>query len=239
MPEKFLTAEWRKLILANYRIDPTILKKHVPHKTELDLWNDQCYVSLVGFRFQNVKVKGLTIPFHANFPEVNLRFYVRYRENNSSEWKRGVVFIKEIVPKRAITFVANTLFREHYVTMLMKHSWEANDNFLKIGYQWKFRKKWNQVSVKTTITSDPLPAGSAEEFFTEHFWGYSAVSNLKTGEYHVAHARWETYSVKEYFIDCDFKNLYGEEFSELTTRKPDSVILAEGSPVNVFMKKLI
>jgi len=96
----FLNAEWRKLILANYEFDEDILKKHLPYKTEIDKWNSTSYVSLVGFMFKNTKLLGIPIPFHRNFEEVNLRFYVRYKQNN--EWKRGVVFIKELVPKIAI-----------------------------------------------------------------------------------------------------------------------------------------
>ena len=94
---KFLTAEWRKLILANYAIDPEILAPFAPKGTELDFFNGTCYVSLVGFMFLNTKILGLSIPFHKNFEEFNLRFYVKRKTTEG--WQRGVVFIKEIVPK--------------------------------------------------------------------------------------------------------------------------------------------
>ena len=132
--KKFLTAEWRKLIMANYEIDPDILKKYIPAGTEFDTWDNKHYISLVGFMFLKTKLRGVKIPFHSNFPEVNLRFYVRYKCNN--EWKRGVVFINEFVPKPAITFVANYLYKERYVTYKMKYKWETEDK-LKIGYYWK------------------------------------------------------------------------------------------------------
>ena len=235
--KKFLTAEWRKLIMANYAIDPSVLIKYLPAKTEIDLWNGQCYVSLVGFLFQDVRVKGIRIPCHVNFPEVNLRFYVRYRENN--EWKRGVVFISEIVPKPAITFIANTIYREHYESMPMKYSWKNQEQSLIIDYQWKKKKKWNKLEVKADSTAMALQAGSSEEFITEHFWGYSAFSKEKTGEYHVVHPRWDIYSVNEYTIDCDFESLYGNDFSFLTGSKPDSVFLAEGSAVAIFEKRML
>ena len=117
----FLRAEWRKLALANYVIDPERLAPHVPAGTELDLWQGKCYLSLVGFMFVNTRLLGVKVPFHVNFEEVNLRFYVRRREG--SEWRRGVVFIKEIVPKPALTWVANTIYREHYETLPMEHFW--------------------------------------------------------------------------------------------------------------------
>src|SRR5689334_4258640 len=139
--QKFLSAEWRKLIMANYEADPSILNKYLPARTELDEWQGKHYLSLVGFMFLNVKVKGIKIPFHVNFPEVNLRMYVRYKEKN--EWRRGVVFINEFVPKPAITFVANTLFHERYVTFPMKHKWEMDDK-LSISYQWR-KDKWYKL----------------------------------------------------------------------------------------------
>ena len=115
----FLKAEWKNLALFNYEVDAKLLEKYIPAGTEIDLWNDKCYVSLVGFMFENTKVLRFKIPFHIDFEEVNLRFYVKRFENGT--WKRGVVFIKEIVPKKAITFIANTLYQEHYETQKMRH----------------------------------------------------------------------------------------------------------------------
>src|SRR6185503_10721641 len=111
-------AGWRKLVMANYAVDPSALAPYLPYKTEIDLWQGTCYVSLVGFMFVDTAVMGVKIPFHVNFEEVNLRFYVRYRDQG--EWKRGVVFIKEIVPRAALAFVANTLYNENYETMPMR-----------------------------------------------------------------------------------------------------------------------
>ena len=108
----FLTAEWRKLAIANYVIDQRVLAPYIPVGTELDLWNGNCYVSLIGFLFKNTRLLGFSIPFHANFEEVNLRFYVKRKDGEG--WKRGVVFIKEIVPKFALSVVANVVYNENY-----------------------------------------------------------------------------------------------------------------------------
>ncbi len=129
----FLKAEWRKLAIANYIIDKDYLTEFVPIGTELDLWNGKCFVSLVGFMFKNTKLLGIKIPFHVDFEEVNLRFYVKRLENG--EWKRGVVFIKEIVSKRALTFVANTVYNENYETMPMSHNWSENEDLRVVEYK--------------------------------------------------------------------------------------------------------
>lgn len=230
MSKTFLQAEWRKLAMANYAVDSNILRPYLPHKTEIDLWNNICYVSLVGFMFQDTRVKGVKIPFHVNFEEVNLRFYVRY--NDQGEWKRGVVFIKEIVPKPILTLVANTVYKEHYETMPMRHSWNNSPDTLTVEYQWK-KKSWNSFKVVTQKTSALIQPGSEEEFITEHYWGYTKINDTVTSEYGVEHPRWEVYPTKAYSIDVNFGDLYGQAFSFLDHEIPKSVFLAEGSAIKV------
>jgi uncharacterized protein YqjF (DUF2071 family) len=216
--------------MVNYFIDPQILKHLIPNKTELDFWNGRCYVSLVGFMFLNTRLKGIAIPFHSNFEEVNLRFYVRYKERE--EWKRGVVFIKEIVPKLALSIIANLVYGEKYETMRMDHVWDRSHNRLKIEYSWK-KKGTHAVSVLADSTAIDMHAGSEEEFITEHFWGYTKINENATSEYQVEHPRWKVYPVTEYTIDVDFGLIYGPEFAFLNTEKPASAFLAEGSEIIV------
>lgn len=233
----FLSAEWNYLVLANYEVKPEILLPYLPAGTELDYWNDTLYVSLVGFMFNNVRVLGIPVPFHTDFEEVNLRFYVKRKEGDI--WKRGVVFIKEIVPKSAITFVANTLYQEHYVTLPMKHRHEKNDTEALWEYQWKSEGQWNSIQAITELNESALVEGSEAEFITEHFWGYTQLSADKTSEYEVAHPRWNTYNVKDYTIKCNVNQLYGEAFHELLQTKPKSVFVARGSEIKVLSKKNI
>lgn len=232
----FLTAEWRKLAMANYAVDSNLLQKFLPAKTELDLWNNTCYVSLVGFMFLNTRLKGIKIPFHVNFEEVNLRFYVRYK--HEQEWRRGVVFIKEIVPKPALTLVANTVYKEKYETMPMKHIWLNSTDTLDVEYNWK-KGIWNSFKVMAHNQPIAIETGSEEEFITEHYWGYTKISDQKTSEYQVEHPRWLVYPTRDYRIEVDYGNVYGNEFSFLSTEKPKSVFLAEGSEIKVNGGKII
>lgn len=232
----FLTAEWRKLAMANYAVDSGLLQKFLPAKTELDLWNNTCYVSLVGFMFLNTRLKGFKIPFHVNFEEVNLRFYVRYK--HEQEWRRGVVFIKEIVPKPALTFVANTVYKEKYETMPMKHVWLNSADTLQVEYSWK-KGSWNSFNVVTNNLAVAIEAGSEEEFITEHYWGYTKITDQKTSEYQVEHPGWLVYPTKNYLIEVDFGKVYGAEFGFLKTEKPISVFLAEGSEIKVNGGRII
>jgi uncharacterized protein YqjF (DUF2071 family) len=233
----FLKAEWRKLAIANYEIDSSLLKEFIPYGTELDFYHNKCYVSLVGFRFLNTKLLGLKIPFHINFEEVNLRFYVKRLENN--EWKRGVVFIKEIVPKPAITMVANTIYHENYETLPMRHIWKESDHEYIVEYSWRKNSRWQTFRVRAGSKAEKIKQASKTEFITEHYWGYAKVSNLKTNEYEVTHPRWYAYEVKDYLIDVNFEHVYGAQFGFLSKQSPVSVMLAEGSEVSVEYKKKI
>lgn len=233
----FLNAEWRKLAFANYVIDPNILTKYVPPGTELDIWEGKCYVSLIGFMFENVKMLGIKVPFHVNFEEVNLRFYVKRLENNT--WKRGVVFIKEIVPKPALTFVANTLYKEHYETLPMRHEWKETATNRSVDYQWKKKGQWQSFKVTAELTSTEIPANSETEFITEHYWGYAKVNDTKSNEYEVTHPKWRQYKVIDSEIKVDFKAVYGSDFEFLNNLAPASVMLAEGSEITVEGKKTI
>jgi uncharacterized protein YqjF (DUF2071 family) len=231
MSSTFLTAEWRKLIMANYAVDPQILKPFLPDGTELDTYNNIHYVSLVGFLFDKVKLKGIPIPFHTRFEEVNLRFYVRHF--NGKHWQRGVVFISEIVPKPAITLVARLLYGEKYSTMPMKHQWNLEGEIQQIGYGWKKNGEWYSISVHASKDPKAMVPGGEAEFIFEHYWGFTTRRNGQTGTYAVSHPRWQVYPVQDYSIKADFGKLYGAAFTQLNLENPLSVFLAEGSAVAI------
>lgn len=216
--------------MANYMVDPRILDQYLPYDTQFDRWQDQCYVSLVGFMFRDTRFAGIQFPFHIDFEEVNLRFYVRHVHQDV--WKRGVVFIKEIVPLPLVTLVANTLFREHYETMPMKHTWISSPDQLSVEYQWK-KKEWYAIKINCHATPQVMTEGSEVMFFTDQHWGYTRVNPQLTLEYEVAHPLWTYYKTIDYRIDVDFGNIYGDSFAFLTNQKPHSVFLAEGSEITL------
>jgi uncharacterized protein YqjF (DUF2071 family) len=232
----FLKAEWRKLIMANYVVDPKVLAAYIPAGTELDFWEGKCYISLVGFLFTETKLLGVRIPFHSTFEEVNLRFYVRCKVGDT--WKRGVVFIKEIVPKLALSLVANLVYKENYVTMPMYHKWEEVNQHLKVEYGWWNKNKLQQFSALAHRLPSDIAVGSENEFITEHYWGYSR-AGLKTYEYEVKHPKWQVYHVQSFESSVDFGFSYGSEFEFLNSLKPASVMLAEGSEISVEKRRLL
>jgi uncharacterized protein YqjF (DUF2071 family) len=187
--------------------------------------------------FLNTRMMGLSIPRHINFEEVNLRFYVKC--NDHGKWKRGVVFIKQIVPRYAVSFVANNVFRENYTTLKMKHFHNVLADSFEAGYEWRYQDKWNRLSASAQKKSSPLYKGGHEEFITDHYWGYTKYSGSKTYEYEVEHPQWETFRVNNYVVDCDFGAIYGNTFSFLNHVQPASVLMVKGSEIRVHQRKTL
>ncbi len=228
----FLTANWRYLAMLNYTIEPDILRPFVPTGTELDQWNGHTFVSVVGFLFLNTRLVGLPIPFHQNFEEVNLRFYVRRR--GATGWRRGVVFIKELVPKPAIAAVARLVYNENYQALPMRHTLERRSTgVIMAAYGWQVNGQWNRLEVTTAGAAHPIADGSEEEFIAEHYWGYAAQKNGGCVEYQVEHPRWRIWQVQHSRLQCNVAALYGPQFANSLSARPSSAFLAEGSAVTV------
>jgi uncharacterized protein YqjF (DUF2071 family) len=228
----FLTAEWCWLVMLNYEIDPAVLQPYVPVGTELDQWQGRTFASMVGFMFLKTRVRGFAIPFHTEFEEVNLRFYVR--RNGPDGWRRGVVFIKELVPRTAIAWTARLFYNEHYVALPMGHRMDNAGESRDVGYDWTFRGRKNRLEITVEGEGRTADAGSMEEFITEHYWGYARQPDGGTVEYQVEHPRWNVWRAKQSRFDCDVQALYGKEFAPSLSAEPASAFLADGSPVTVF-----
>lgn len=230
----FLTAEWRKLLVINYEIDPSILRPYLPAGTELDLFEGKCYVSLIGFMFLNTKVKGVRFPGLSNFEEVNLRFYVRRKVGN--EIRRGVVFIKELVPNKILSTVANLFYKEHYKAVPMGHKIALEEDKLEVLYSWKYAGIEHEIKAEAGPISSDLVCGTDAHFILEHYFGYTKISNQISYEYEVLHPAWQVYPVHNFSLRVDFGKVYGSSFAFLTQMVPCSVFLAEGSDVSVMDK---
>ena len=225
---KFLTAKWLDLIMANYIVEPSLLQEFVPNGTTLDLWNGECYVSLVSFKFVDTRVLGFKIPWHTNFEEVNLRFYVK--RETKDEVKRAVVFVKEIVPRLAISLVARIFYGEPYETWQMSHQQSEQE----LTYIWGKGGKTNRVHVEKGAELGVPTENSHGEFIIEHYWGYTKRGAYRTDEYKVEHPKWNLFDVNYAEIDIDFGFTYGNKFGFLSETEPKTILLARGSDIAVY-----
>ncbi|MBS1526068.1 MAG: DUF2071 domain-containing protein [Bacteroidetes bacterium] len=237
--KEFLRGSWLNLIMLNYEVDPAVLERYIPPATELDFWDGKCLVSMVGFLFNDTCVGGIKWPLHVNFEEVNLRFYVKHFDGK--EWKRGAVFVSEIVPKPLIVTIANTIYKEHYRAMPMRHSIdELERNRRRYLYEWRFDGRWDgKLGGIVSNNLSPIAPGSQEEFIFEHYWGYNKVNKRTTYEYQVEHIRWNAGQVIDPVFEADIEKLYGKKFEPFLTKKPYSAFFADGSEVMVRNKTKI
>ncbi len=226
--KRFLTARWEDLIMANYAVEPSLLESRVPAGTVLDLFDGECFVSLVAFKFADTRVLGIPIPFHTNFEEVNLRFYVTRKTDK--EERRGVVFIKEIVPRKMISWVARTLYGEPYETWSMSHRQTEKE----LTYTWSDSLCANRIHVEITKNLGIPESGSLGEFIIEHYWGYTKRGKGRTDEYRVAHPKWELFDINYAELEVDFGATYGAEFGFLSETRPNSLLFAKGSEIEVY-----
>ena len=234
-PERpiFLRARWQWLAMLNYEVDPGVLADRLPAGTELDAFHGRHYVSMVGFRFLHTRVKGLAIPFHQDFDEVNLRFYVRRK--SADGWRRGVVFVKELVPRRAVAWIARWVYGENYRAVPMRHQIEppVGAGPGRVSYEWRHSGRWHGLHVDIAGTPAPAPLSSEARFITEHYWGYAGAPGARTMEYAVEHPCWRVWHATAARFDCDVRSLYGDAFVESLSAEPTSAFVADGSPVIV------
>ncbi|HZE97625.1 MAG TPA: DUF2071 domain-containing protein [Planctomycetota bacterium] len=224
----FLTARWQHLALLNYEADAAALRPLAPAGTEIDVYNGRTYASVVGFMFLETRVRGWSIPFLRDFEEVNLRIYVRRK--SAEGWRRGVAFIKEIVPKAAIAWVARAVYGENYVALPMSHRWTGGAT-PDVRYAWSGGREMS-VELDPDGPYRPMAEGSEEEFIAEHYWGY-VTQRKGPAEYRVEHPRWRFAPARRADLDADVSALYGPVFAEYLSGRPRSAFLAEGSPVAV------
>ena len=232
----FLTADWRYLAMLNYEVPRSVLQPLVPSGTELDDFEGTKLASVVGFRFLATRVLGVAVPGHRDFDEVNLRFYVRRRAEDG-RWRRAVVFVRELVPRRAIALIARWCYNEPYTAQPMRHDLLvdgiADGVPGRVAYSWLVAGRWNRLEVQVASTPALPPAGSEAEFITEHYWGYTAQRDGGCKEYRVAHPAWRVWRAGAASLDCDVRSVYGPAFAPWLGATPRSAFLAEGSAVAV------
>jgi uncharacterized protein YqjF (DUF2071 family) len=235
LSRRFLTAEWRNLLMLNYVVEPALLRPYVPVGTELDTWHGQAYLSLVGFLFADTRLLGVPIPWHRTFEEVNLRFYVR--REVAGETRRAVTFIRELVPRTAIAVVARLAYNEPYTARPMRHRFGGigpNGVPSEVEYGWRVSRGWAEMSAQPVGEGTPVGIGSEEEFITEHYWGYTRQRDGSTIEYQVTHPSWRVWSVETAQVSGHLAPIHGYDFAGVLHGVPASAFLADGSAVTVY-----
>lgn len=223
----FLRAEWRHLLMMSWVVDPGLLRRAIPQGTEMDDYAGQCWVSLVGFRFLGTRVLGIPIPGHQDFDEINLRFCVRRRGPDG--WERGVAFLRELVPRRVIAWVARTCYHEPYLAVPMASTISDHG----VDYRWRLGGRWNRLTLEVAGTPFLPDPTSRDGWLAEHYWGFTPQPDGGTLAYRVEHRPWQLRLGHAPVIDADLATTYGATWAETLAGPPASAFIAEGSPITV------
>jgi uncharacterized protein YqjF (DUF2071 family) len=222
----FLTAAWHNVLAVTYAADAALLAPHLPRGAEIDELDGSPRVSLVAFVFRGTRVRGVPIPLHVNFPEINLRFYVRLRG------RRAVVFIREFVPRPAISIVARLAYNEPYRTVRLRSRTLQRDGLLGVRHRFGAGLR-NELEA----WAEPVPTipseDSAAYWLTHHDAGVGRSRDGRARSYEVSHPVWALHAVRELRVEVDFAALYGPQWAYLAGAEPSHVTLATGSRVSI------
>jgi uncharacterized protein YqjF (DUF2071 family) len=213
-----------------YALRPEVLQPRVPEELELDTIDGDAFASLVAFDFLDTRVKRISWPGFRNFPEINLRFYVREKESG----RRGVMFVRELVPSSVVAWIARTLYNEPYAATSMRSNVERSADGVTVDHHWDWVGTPHHLRVQSAPATTVPATDSTEHFFKEHQWGYGSTRGGETIIYEVRHPHWAVHEVRDYTIDVDFAGLYGSEFDGLSSQDPVSVVHAVGSEIEVY-----
>jgi uncharacterized protein YqjF (DUF2071 family) len=242
-----LTARWSELLVLNFEVPAELVERLAMAGTQPDLFEGRAYASIVGFRFHNARLFGIPIPGHRRFVEINLRYYVR--RSVGGEVRRGVVFVREIVPRRAVAATANWLYNENYVARPMQSAVHLSGAELAAGdsieYAWRnpqrfalrgprIQSYWNRMGGCVASSLQAPSPGSFEEYIIEHYWGYVVARDGSTREYEVRHRPWRVAKIAAVAWNCDVAANYDAPWAEHLAVRPASTLVADGSDVQLF-----
>ena len=226
MPDRpFLTAEWLNVAAVTFAADEEQLRPYLPGGATIDTLEGSPRVSLVAFEFRRTRVRGLAIPGHIAFPEINLRFYVRHGG------ERAVVFVRELVPRRAIATVARLLYNEPYQRVPMRCGAQPTEDGGVLV--WHRFGRGSSLTVRGAPDAVVPEDGSAAHWLTDHSLGVGRRRDRRTVLYNVAHPTWALREVTELALEVDFGALYGRRWAWLRDATPSHLSLAVGSRITV------
>ncbi|MEP1490252.1 MAG: DUF2071 domain-containing protein [Algibacter sp.] len=200
----FMTGNWEHLIMSTYQVESKILEPYLPQDTEIDLYKGKALISIVAFTFSKVKFFGIKIPFHQKFGQINFRFYVKSKIDDT----KGVVFIKEFAPKPLIALTASLFYNEPYHYKRVGFKMSKSSNKIEINYQHKGIK----LTAKSTLKTVSLKQNTIEHFVVDRYVAFIKSKKRKTVEYKINHKPWKLLKLKSVYVNNDILHLLPSKF---------------------------
>lgn len=233
-----LVAEWQNPLLFSWPVADAALDPWLPPGLELDRWEGSAYVSLVGLRFDNVRVFGVPAPRRA-YDEINLRFYVR-RVAGDGDGRPGVVFVRQLVPHWLTALAARVMYGEPFETAPTGHEFSGcgaagTVPFACVAYHWDEQGRRQRFWASSDEAPMIVAPGSLGEFLTSRYWGYNRKPASGVRTYYLTRPDWQVRQASRWGINCDFSEVCGGRLTDALRKAPASVLLATGSRTAVSL----
>jgi uncharacterized protein YqjF (DUF2071 family) len=214
-----MTQTWHELLFAHWPVDPVALRAKVPRHFELDLFDGVAWLAVVPFRMANVGLRGVpALPWVSEFPEVNVRTYVRVGE------KPGVFFFSLDAASRLAVWTARSMLNLPYFAASMSVSGEGD------GFRYHSGRSGHAGDAVLDATYRPSgppsePAvGSLEHFLTERYCLYHVNRRGRPYRIDIHHPPWPLQTAEA-------------EFTRNTMAAAAGLSLADSTPLLHFSRR--
>ena len=211
-----LLQSWENLSFMHWKVDKEILKKYIPKNLTLDLYKNEAYIGVIPFMMKNVRPRwGVSVPFISDFPEFNIRTYVR------SKNIKGVFFL---------TLDAQSIITRIYASNFFHLPYRYSRGFVKRkrnSFFWKSNRIFGDYdlegSCKGIEDARCAVKGSLDEFLLERYYLFTYdQKKIKKGFIH--HKKWVFKKAKPKIIKNDFlqsfslgiKNVFSPDFCHIS-----------------------
>ena len=177
---------WRDLCFMHWPVAPGALAATLPPGLELDTFEDQAWLGVVPFRMSGVAPRFLPdVPGISDFPELNLRTYVRRGE------QRGVWFYSLDTAQALAVRAARGLFHLPYFDARMAVSHAAGVTTYASLRTHRHAPPGAFAGAYRPV-GEPLsaPEGSLEHWLTHRLYLYSADSSGRLYRGRIHHDAW-------------------------------------------------
>jgi uncharacterized protein len=100
---------WDDLLFAHWRVDPDVLRPHIPDRLSIDEHDGSAWIGVTPFVVSGLRARGmLPLPYISSFRELNVRTYV------TLDAKPGIWFFSLDASSRVAVAAARRLYRLPY-----------------------------------------------------------------------------------------------------------------------------
>ncbi|WP_109831792.1 YqjF family protein [Reichenbachiella versicolor] len=211
--------EWNQVVFLHWKVSQSILRKFVPEHLEIDLYQNQAWISLVVFRMDNIRPRLLpSFPPISNFDEINIRTYVQ------QNGKSGVYFLSIEASKRLSTLIAKNLSELPYRYSSINRNSLSNFSSKNTNYN-------DHLNFTYEVKNETPKKSELDLWLTERYALFQT-SRYGLNKFEIHHIEWPIKNIKLSTLKYHYSR-----FLELFSGEPNLVHFSEGVQVLAWAKE--